>query len=385
MCIIRMKSKTKRAVTTVPNLFIDKYMPRLNSSYIPVYLYLLRHYAGSSLAGRGAEDFSIQTMADRLDCTEADIRRALKALAKENLLEVTFDGNREVTLIELVDLLEESGAEEAAVDYVIDLPDTAMVSEAPAASAAKSSKATPEPSSDTTADLDYRAMERAFVVDNDIQDRFLADPAYAGLSDALQQLLGGPLGQDHYRLMLFAYAELHFPMDLIYYLFDYCTEIDKTSPRYMTKVALNWAEEGICTEEEARDRVVLFEKPVIAVREQFGLHRSLAKGQLAFILRWSREWGMPIELIEEACRRTISNTGEPSFPYAERILSDWHAQGFTSVADVSREDEAHRSDRPARTGKRSAASNGNLFTAYSQREYTDEEYAALELAMRQRH
>ena len=95
---------------------------------------------------------------------------------------------------------------------------------------------------------------------------------------------------------------------------------------------------------------------------------------------------MPLPLIEEACRRTMSGIGKPSFPYAEKALKAWLEAGFTTLEEVRAAD----GNRPRKArSDRSADASGNPKNAfnsgYEQREYTAEEYSALELAMRQRH
>ena len=62
------KNNIKAAVTAVSNTFIDEYMGTASGEYVKVYLYLLRH------AGESVE---IPDIADALNHTEADVRRAL--------------------------------------------------------------------------------------------------------------------------------------------------------------------------------------------------------------------------------------------------------------------------------------------------------------------
>ncbi|MBQ2558592.1 MAG: DnaD domain protein [Lachnospiraceae bacterium] len=377
MCTIRMKSKTKQFGTAVPNLFIDRFMNSLDGSFIRVYLYLLRHYTGSNPNRRDSAELSVSTMADRLCCMESDIHRALRELQNKGLLDVSFDEKKRVTGIELVDLFE---YEEDAAPIVPEQSD--------AYSSAESAPVTEATVAPAESKPDYSVMEKAFSVTSEIQDRFAKDPAYEGLTDLLEQLLNAPMSPDLYRLMLFTYDGLHFPMDLIVFLFSYCIELGKTSPKYISKVAVTWAENGISSDKEAEQFVLGYDSAVRVVRAQFGLRKDLGKVQLEFIQRWSRSWSMPVELIEEACRRTVLNTNEASFSYAEKILSDWHEAGFTTLAEVQEAD----SNRPQKAprGKRGTAGDthaaANAFNSgYQQREYTAEEYSALELAMRKRH
>ena len=375
MCTIRMRSKTKQFGTAVPNIFIDRYMNELDGSFIRVYLYMLRHYTGSNPDRRDSAELSVAVMADRLRCMESDICRALRELKRVGLLDVSFDEQYRVTGIELIDLFD-------VPDESFPAQETDTVRELPTSEEKDAGDAEAKAP-------DYDGMEKAFAVTNEIQDQFEKDPAYQGLTDLLEQLLNDTMSPDLYRLMLFAYDKLRFPKDLVIFLFDYCIELQKATPNFMRKVAVTWAENGISSEKDAQQFVQQYDAAVHAVREQFGLRKALGKGQLEYIQRWSREWRMPAALIEEACRRTISNTGDPSFPYAEKILTTWHDAGFTKLdevraADENRPQKATRTDN--RSGRKAAGDSKNAFNSgYEQREYTPEEYSALELAMRKRH
>ena len=54
--------------TMVANEFIDRYMADANGEYVKVYLYLLRH---------ASEKLDVGTIADALNHTEADVKRAV--------------------------------------------------------------------------------------------------------------------------------------------------------------------------------------------------------------------------------------------------------------------------------------------------------------------
>ncbi|MBR3719302.1 MAG: DNA replication protein DnaD, partial [Firmicutes bacterium] len=62
----------------VPYSFIDRYMTGANGEFVKTYLLLLR------LSGEGS--VSVSVLADRLDQTEKDVRRALKYWEKAGLL-----------------------------------------------------------------------------------------------------------------------------------------------------------------------------------------------------------------------------------------------------------------------------------------------------------
>mgnify|MGYP002797198403 FL=1 len=52
-------------------------------------------------------------------------------------------------------------------------------------------------------------------------------------------------------------------------------------------------------------------------------------------------------MIEEACRRTISATHQPSFEYADTILTRWHENHVRSLKDVTVLDEAFQKEKAA--------------------------------------
>ena len=63
-----------------------------------------------------------------------------------------------------------------------------------------------------------------------------------------------------------------FSADLIEYLIEYCVSKGKTSIRYIEKVALAWADEGINTVEAAKDEVSNHNEAVFGVMKAFGLN-----------------------------------------------------------------------------------------------------------------
>ena len=72
-----MKDRWSVPVTAVANEFIDTYMAAANGEYVKVYLYVLRH--------QGA-DITIELIADALNHTESDVRRALYYWKKAGVL-----------------------------------------------------------------------------------------------------------------------------------------------------------------------------------------------------------------------------------------------------------------------------------------------------------
>ena len=99
--------------------------------------------------------------------------------------------------------------------------------------------------------------------------------------------------------------------------------------------------------------------------------------------RWLNTYGFTIDLITEACQRTVSKIGQPSFQYAEGILSKWKEQGVRSIADVEQLDAEHQKRKKTASDQNAArktapAASSNRFNNFHQREY---DYQKLEVQL----
>ena len=73
------------------------------------------------------------------------------------------------------------------------------------------------------------------------------------------------------------------------------------SIRYIQKVALSWFDDGVRTVAEARQRSVNYNKNCYAVMNAFGLkNRAPGEAELAYIKKWSEEFGFTLDIILEA-------------------------------------------------------------------------------------
>ena len=48
-------------------------------------------------------------------------------------------------------------------------------------------------------------------------------------------------------------------------------------------------------------------------------NRNPVDTEISLINTWMKEYGFTLDLIQEACSRTVLQTGQPSFQYADRI------------------------------------------------------------------
>jgi DnaD/phage-associated family protein len=328
-------------ITPVPNQFIDEYMPAANGEFVKIYLYLLR------LASSGAANssLSILQIADKFNHTEADVLRALRYWEQLGLLVLKYNQS-ELYDIELINTATSSNAAELCV--------TDSVSDKQPILEEKPSRHR------------YSASQlAAFKEQEEIRQLLYISERY----------LGRTLNATETSAILYFYDSLHFPVDLIEYLIEYCVLKNHKSIHYIESVALAWAEDGIDSVEKAKEQTVLFNKTCFSVMKAFGLNnRNPGDSEINFVKKWEQVF-LP-DIIIEACNRTIQAIHQPSFDYADKILLNWQKKNIRHFSDLKKLDEQHtKNSMNSKTSpnKPKTGSNTNKFNNFVQREYNFEE------------
>lgn len=296
-------------VTVVSNEFIDQYMAAANGEYVKVFLYLLRHER---------EDLDLASIADALNHTEADVKRALAYWKRTGVL---AEDDRE----------EADGREEFAPDPQI--PERNRENFEPGARTPERKQEDFEPARRILGRADNRLPETGDTYER--MRRLSGDEEFSALLYAVQQYLGKTFTQIECEKFAFFYDGLHMSGELLEYLAEYCAGGGHSSIRYIEKVAISWYQAGIRTREEAREYTARFSGDTAAVLKAFGITgRTAGTAEQDFIRRWFKEYGFDKSLVVEACSRTITATGSASFPYADKILKGWSEQQVRTLKDV---------------------------------------------------
>ncbi len=356
---ILIQNIPSQGITTISNQFIDQYMPKANGEFVKVYLYLLR-------ITQGACRVSLAAIADVFDCTERDVVRALRYWEKAGLLKLTCE-NHKLSAIAFCPIPskaaispENSQTEAAAA---ITQPESSTLSAK--SSAAESSK---EPTS--TVELPKKkpltANQKKVLQEQEEVRQFLY---------IAEQYLGRTLSKMDIDNLLYFYSELHFSEDLIEYLVEYCVSKGSRSTRYIETVALAWASEGISTVEEAKKATNLFHKNYFTILKAMGIKgRSPVEMEQKMMDSWMQELGFTLDIITEACQRTVMQIGQASFPYTDSILRGWHQKGVKHLNDVAPLDQDHKKKAAKSAAKeRTGNSSSKRQTEYPHRSYDYEE------------
>ena len=330
MKTLTLKNRFQTNATLLPNDFIDNYMIDANGEFVKVYLFLLRHLDDP------CSSLTITTIADCLNNTENDILRAFRYWENTGLLSVERDAEGKITGLEL-----QKTARAGKTSVSAPVPENSQPEAAPAP------KTAPVP----------EAKAKAVPIDS-----FRAQKEIKSLLFIAEQYLGKTLTHSEMETITYFYDTLHMSADLIEYLLESCVENGHKSMHYIQKVAFSWAEAGIESVAQAKEESALYSRSCYTVLNAFGIkNRGPASSELAYIRKWTEEYGFASDIIEEACRRTISATHQPSFEYADSILTKWHEKNIRHLKDISALDDEYQKERSAgRTAARSRAATRNL-------------------------
>jgi len=197
--------------------------------------------------------------------------------------------------------------------------------------------------------------------------RLSEDDEFRALLHALQNYMERRFTNNDAEILGYMYDQLGFSAELIEYLFELCKQKGKTSLRYIEKVAQGWHEKGIRTIEDAKKDTTIFAAEIGEIRKHMGItSRELAESELQYIDRWMRQWKMPVDMICEACDRTVLSTGKASFAYADSILGSWHEAGVTTRSKLDEHNKSY--DGGAYAGTPAAAKGkSNAFHNFDER------------------
>ncbi|MCF0133298.1 MAG: DnaD domain protein [Blautia sp.] len=352
MGTIQLQSNVRTNATVVSNIFIDNYMPEANGEFVKVYLYLLR------LLSDPYTELSLESMADRLLCTEKDICRALKFWQKNDLLTLTFGNDKKLCSITLHDLILPSAKENSHTSEIPAEEPRKAEAEAPAAASVAPEKKSPRK---LTAD---RVNELK-------QNEDIEQMLYIA-----EQYMGKTLTPSEIQKVLYFYDELHLSPELIEYLIEHCVSNGHKSIRYMETVACAWAAEGITTVKMAKESQSRYANEYFSVLKSMGItRRNPIEEEIRLINTWIHEYGFDMPIIMEACSRTVLSTGQPSFQYADKILAGWKKKNVKTMEDIRILDIEHQKKKQTRPKTPAAAvPGGNQFHNFQQRSYDFQEY-----------
>lgn len=353
MNTFKITSRYPQDITILPNAFLDGYMPEANGEFVKIYLYLLR------VSQDPAKSVSLSQIADRMSCTENDVVRAVRYWEKTGLLIVATDEKKNIAGITFADPVmakEDIAGEKNSLS-------AQNVSAAEGAGAEESIK-TAEP----------------YTLTEDRMAELASKEEVQELLFIAEKYMSRPLTRTDQQKIFYFLDGLRFSTDLIDYLIEYCVSRGHKSIRYIEKVALAWHDAGIKTVTEARQSTGKYHKEYYDIFKALGVNsHNPITAEIRIMDKWLVTYGFPMDVITEACTRTIMNTSKPTLGYADSILTNWWNAGVKTLDDIKAQDARHEKGRGSgkargNQSKKSRTPNGSFYN-FEQRNY---DYQSLE-------
>lgn len=366
MSSLILSTESSEGYTSVSNIFISEYVPGANGEFVKVYLYLLH------LMSLRSNNISISLLADTFNQTEADIMRALRYWDSLDVISLSFNGpGNGLSNIVLRDIKHTGQAANAMADPIA------------AESASVNSTSSYQTETVRAAKPDIKQTEVIYTAEpskvsysKEQLNGFLANDNFSMLLFVIEQYMGRPLSTKETNSIVYFYDGLKLSTDLIEYLFEYCVEHNKKSINYIEKVALSWASKNIHTIAEAKEETSNHTDYVYQIMKAFGLsNREPAQHEKAMIAKWADTYCFDTDMIIEACNRTIKAIHQPSFEYADTILTNWKNSNVSSLEDVKKADAAYAAGnniKPKQTASSKPANN--RFNNFQQRDKKSDDW-----------
>jgi DnaD/phage-associated family protein len=331
----------------VANVFIDKYMPAANATFVKVYLYGLRQCFSNQ---NQIENVHI---ASALNILESDVVNAWKYWESVGVVKLhyTATGKSSDFDVEFIDL-----------------------------------STTPSTPSSTTSRVildtrpNYTPEEISIYIEQDESIHYMYTVA--------QQKLGKILSSADIQTLYSFYDWLRLPVEVIIMLLEYCVSINKRNMRYIEKVAISWADKGINSIEKAEKYLMAMEQKnsiLYEVKKCLGIiDRALTDIEERYIDEWINKMNFSIDLIKKAYELTILNTGKLAFPYLNSILTAWHQRGIKTIKAAETDIEQYKQNNKGKYSKTATATNTkkNKFVNFTQNKYNFEEIERIALQKR---
>lgn len=296
---------------SIPYWFITHYMPKALSGYLKVYLYL---FASSQNPNTNA---SIEETCKALDMLHSEVIQALDYWHEQKVLR-----------------FEKTSDEQYLLEFYINEPQKvtaeSVVSEKPKSLPIAKTIITQSRPEYRTDEINY-CLERS----NELTSLF----------KIAEQYLGRLLTITDQKIIFSFYDWLHMPFDLIEFLIEHCASSNHRAIHYIEKVAISWVDEGITTLEKAKEKVAL-DKRYFKILSALGSSKSnITLIEKTCIDKWLATYKFSMDVILEACKRTVMQTNKPSLNYTDTILTSWYKDKVKTLEDIAVLDKAHESKK----------------------------------------
>lgn len=154
--------------------------------------------------------------------------------------------------------------------------------------------------------------------------------------------------------------------ELIIFMYGYANKRNIKNVNYIDAIAKDWHENNVLTVRAAEEYMQKKSTVQNVIKKALGIKdRNLIASELDYIRKWQHDYKFSIEIIVEACNRTITSINKPSFRYIDAILANWYENNVRSFHDINLLDARHNNKNVSVK----SGSKNKKFHNFSQRDY----------------
>ena len=174
-------------------------------------------------------------------------------------------------------------------------------------------------------------------------------PEINAMFSDIQKMLGKTIGYDSQCILIMMHDQYGLPIEVIYMLVNYCVSVGKSNFLYISKVGKDWGEKEIDTIEKADEQIKIL-NACNGLWKQFAQMAGIQNprptaSQSAYLRTWSQEMKFNVEMIYLAYEEMLNHSAKISFPYMNKVLSNWHTKGLKTPDDVEKDKQDYRSGK----------------------------------------
>lgn len=319
-----------KGIFGVPNEVVDEHLNLSGALSLKVLLILLRH-------GRPMEASELAAM---LNQTEGDVRDALNIWVGLGLVKAPGE-TKEIKATQALNQGEQTNV---------------------APSKTQSEAVTKK--NDKVDDKVKIRKERFYrMTRHEVNEVAQSDNNIGVLLEESQNILARPLSSGESETLVSLYHHYGMDLSIILTVLQYCKSIEKDSPAYYEKMALDWFNREINTHERAEQEILKLtetENKERDLRKVFGIYnRAVSKRELEFFTIWTEDLGFSLAMLRLAYERTIDAKGSLSFHYINAILRSWKEKNIKTPQEAEMEAKARSSANNQQNGKSTPDSNAS--------------------------
>jgi len=221
-----------------------------------------------------------------------------------------------------------------------------------------------------------KPIHKSIYSPTEISQHTSSDEQLRLLYEVAQNTLGKILSTADMQTLFWIYDYLGLSAEVIILIMNYAIREKKSTMRYIEKVAMNWADEGIDTSEKAEERLTLLDKKRTYehhIKSLLGLNsRELTPSEKVIVGEWESIIKPNNELIIAAFEINIERTGKLSIKYINGILKSWAEKGIMTLEQISEE------KKPVSKPSKVTSTKFNNFTPRNDIDYRKLEIEALQ-------